>query len=120
MGKKTKSKRVEIYNLKEKEGLTKFKYMTSKDTFLFSVFSENGNIETQTKQFLKRLGYCMSICFKKIRVKNNDKRNTELEELFNHRRILKAKKDENCFDKLEIVEKKLAEICAEENARIIE
>ena len=62
----------------------------------------------------------MSACFKKIRVTNNNKRNAELEELFENRRILKAKKDENSFDQLKIVENKLAEICAEENAKTIE
>ena len=45
---KLPTKRIEIYNLKDKEGLIKFKDMTSKDSFLSSVFLEEGNIETQS------------------------------------------------------------------------
>ena len=118
--KKPQIKRVEIYNLKDREGLTKFKFMTSKDTFLSSVFCENGSINIQTKKFLKRLGYCMNTCFKKIRVNSKNRRNIELEELFNHRRILRSKKDNISFKKLKQVEEKLANICAEDNAKIIE
>ena len=118
--KKPQIKRVEIYNLKDREGLTKFKDMTSKDTFLSSVFCENGSINNQTKKFLKRLGYCMNTCFKKIRVNSKIRRNTELEELFTQRRIFRSKKDNISFEKLKQVEKKLAKICAEDNAKIIE
>ena len=49
--KKPQIKRVEIYTLKDREGLTKFKDMTSEDTFLSSVFCENGSINIQTKSF---------------------------------------------------------------------
>ena len=76
--KKPQIKRVEIYNIKDREGLTKFKDMTSKDTFLSSVFCENGSINNQTKKFLKRLGYCTNTCFKKIRVNSKNRRNTKL------------------------------------------
>jgi hypothetical protein len=110
---------MEMYNLKDKEGLKKFKEITSEDSFLSSVFTEEGNIETQTKNFLKRLGYCMSKSFKKIRV-NKNKKNKDLEELFNLRRILKTKKDDESYDKLVEVETKLANICADDNARTIQ
>ena len=60
--------RIEMYNFKDKDGLERFKQITSKDTFLSSVFIENGNIETQTKIFLKRPNYCISQSFKKIRI----------------------------------------------------
>lgn len=112
-------KRTEMYNLKDKEGLKKFKEITSEDLFLSSVFTEEGNIETQTKYFLKILGYCMSKSFKKIRV-NKNKKNKDLEELFNLRRILKTKKDDESYDKLVEVETKLANICADNNARTIQ
>ena len=107
-----------MYNLKNKEGLKKFKELTSKDTFLSEVFSEGGKIETQTKIFLKRLNYCLSKCFDKIRI-TKSKQNKELEELFTQRRILRNKKDEQSFNKLKLVEDKLASICANENAEVI-
>ena len=108
-----------MYHLKDKEGLKKFKEITSEDSFLSSVFTEEGNIETQTKYFLKRLVYFMSKSFKKIRV-NENKKNKDLEELFNLRRILKTKKDDESCEKLVEVETKLANICADENARTIQ
>ena len=52
---KVPKEQTEMYNLKNKEGLKKFKELTSKDTFLSEVFSEGGTIEKQTKIFLKRL-----------------------------------------------------------------
>ena len=59
-----------MYDLKDQEGLKKFKAMTSKDNFLSEVFQEEEkNIEVKTKQFLKRLGFCIS-----IRITNTKKR----------------------------------------------
>ena len=83
-----------------------------------SVFKDGGNIETQSKIFLKRLGYCLSVCFNKIRVKKN-KRNSEIEGLFQKRRILKTKKDEKSHEELQNIETKLAEMCAEDNSKLI-
>ena len=116
--KKVHKERIEIYNLKDKEGLKKFKEITSRDNFLSEVFSEGGNIEAQTKIFLKRINYCLSISFKKIRL-NKSKSNKEMEDLFTQRRILRNKRDEESFKKLKIVESKLADKCANENAEII-
>ena len=52
--KKQPENRTEIYNFKDIDGLKKFKEITSKDTFLSGVFQEEGNIESQTKRFLKK------------------------------------------------------------------
>ena len=116
--KKETQPKMEMYNLKDKDGLKSFKKLTSRDTFLSSVFQENCNIERQTKIFLKRLKYCISQSFEKIRIKQS-KRNMELEDLFKKRKILKNKKDEASVDMLKIVESKLAEICADDNIKII-
>ena len=116
--KKETQPKMEIYNFKDKDELKSFKKLTSRDTFLSSVFQENGNIERQTKIFLKRLKYCISQSFEKIRIKKS-KRNMELEDLFKKRKILKNKKDEASVDMLKIVESKLAEICADDNIKII-
>ena len=48
--KRVHKERIEIYNLKDKEGLKKFKEIPSRDNFLSEVFSEGGNIEEQTKK----------------------------------------------------------------------
>ena len=110
--------RIEMYNFKDKDGLERFKKLTSSDNFLSSVFQKKGNIEKQTKIFLKRLKYCISQSFRKIRIKKS-KRNVELEELFKKRRILKNKKDVASVYMLKNVEAKLSEICADDNLKII-
>ena len=112
-------KQVEMYNLKDPEGLKKFKEMTTHDKFLSEVFNdEDKNVSVKTKQFLKRLGYVMSQCFRKIRIKQTRK-NKEIEKLFKTRGILRPKKDEVSIKSLEEVDKKLSELCAKENFKII-
>jgi hypothetical protein len=117
--KKINIKRIEMYHLKDKEGLNKFNEMTSHDKFLSSVFDdENKSINVQTKHFLKRFEYCLSKCFKKIRIRNN-KRNNEIEDLFNKRRILRNKTDEKSAENLRKVEEQIADKCAEDNYKTI-
>ena len=97
---------VEMYNFKDNEGLLKFKNMTSKNTILSEVFEDNSkDISVKTKQFLKRLGFCPSKSFKKISIKQT-KNNKTLEDLFNRRRILRTKTDEQSVIALEEVDKK--------------
>ena len=68
--KKINTKPVEIYNLKDPVGLKKFRDMTTQDIFLSEVFNdESKNISVKTKQFLKRLGFVLSKCFRKISIK---------------------------------------------------
>ena len=106
--KKQSENRTEIYNLKDIDGSKKFKEITSRRKFLSGLFEEEGNIKNQAKKFLKRLNYCLSVCFKKIRI-NKTRKNKELEELFTRRRILRNKKDDNSFQCLKKVKNKLAE-----------
>ena len=111
--------RVEMYNFKDSEGMKKFKHMTSNNNFLSEVFDDkNKDVSVKTKQFLKRFGFCLSKSFTKIRVKQT-RHNKALEDLFNRRRILRTKTDEDSIHALEDVDRKLSEMCAEENARTI-
>ena len=66
-----------------------------------------------------RLGFCVSKCFRKIRIKGTH-RNRALEEIFNKRRILRTKKDAKSVKALQDVEDKLSEMCAEENMKLIQ
>ena len=69
MAKENKLTPTVMYNIKDKDGLKKFHEITSRDTFLTEVFNyENKRIEVKTKQYLKRLGFFMSKCFRKIRI----------------------------------------------------
>ena len=116
---KSKCARKEIYNLKDQASLKAFKEFTSKDKFLSEVFEdENKSVEVKSKQFIKRLNFCLGKCFKKVRIKGT-KRNQHLEQLFEKRRILRNKKDEISVASLKEVDKELAEICAKENMEII-
>ena len=92
--------KIEVYNLKDPDGMKKFKEMTSKIGFLSEVFQdENKNVNTTSKRFIKRLGFCISKCFKKVRI-NGTYKNKALEELLNRRRILRSKKDEKSLEEL--------------------
>ena len=67
---------------------------------------------------MKRLKFCLSQCFRKVRIKQ-PKKNKEIEELFRKRTILRTKKDHSSQKALEAVEEKLSDMCAEENLKII-
>ena len=117
--KKKNIKRIEIYNFNDKEGLSKFKEMTSQDNFLSEVFDDpSKNMNVKTKQFIKRFGYCLSKCFRKTRIKQT-KRNKVLEALYTQRRILRTKTDNASIEALGIVDKKLSDMCVKEHLELI-
>ena len=114
-----KCDRKEIYNLKDEASLALFKEFTSNGNFLSEVFEdENKCVDVKSKQFIKRLKFCLSKCFKKIRIKGS-KRNLHLEQLFERRRILRTKTDEISMASLKDVDKELSELCAKENMETI-
>ena len=77
-------------NLKDPDGLEKFKEMTTRGKLLSEVFNDKGkNMSVKTKQFIKRLGFVMSQCFRKIRIKQI-KKNPEIKKLLNTRKILRS------------------------------
>ena len=102
-----------MFNLKNKECQRKFTDLTSKTNLLTSVFNTNDNINTCTKNFLKNLNKCIRVCFNKIRITEYTRE--EIDDLFRKRKVLRNKNDEKSKTELEIVEIKLAELCAKEN-----
>ena len=108
-------KRVEMYNLKNTTCQELFKIETSKDVnkgALSSVFDEEGDLNTLTKKFMKRLEGTIKRCFKKIRIK---KRTDEIKEsLFKKWKSLKNKDDQKSKKELEDVEKELTDRYAKE------
>ena len=90
----------------------------SNNAFLSSVFESNGDINTQTKKFKKRLNGCLHKSFRKITI--TDKPNKELEDLFYRRKVLRTKSDGRSRAELENIENELAKRCAEENKKKIE
>ena len=81
--------------------------------------NKNKNIEVTSKQFLKRFGFCLSKCFRKVRI-GKTKKNIELDNLFTKRRILRNKTDQNSYEELKRVEEKMADMCARDNYQIIQ
>ena len=116
--KKVGKQRIEMFNLKNKEGQEKFKILTTETNELTEAFNNDNDINVCTKNFIKILNKCISRCFKKIRIVN--KPNKEVQELFEKRKILKNRKDEKSKHELIDVENKLADLCASSNYAKIE
>ena len=81
--------KIEVYNIKDIDGIKKFNDMTSKDEFLSEMFNEpNKSINATSKRFIKKLGFCITKSLKKMRI-NKTHRNKALEELLSRRRVLR-------------------------------
>ena len=87
-----KNERIEMFNLKNKEGQAKFKQMTSNTNILSNILKSDEDLNTCTKIFVKGINKCIRKCFQKIRI--TDRPNKEIEDLFNQRRSLRVEKDE--------------------------
>ena len=110
---KSKVQRVELFNIKDSEGQSKFKEATNQGTYLSEVFDDNSDLDISTNIFIERLNNVISKCFKKVRI--TDKPNKDLDDLFKKRKILRQKDDEISKAELQDVEKKLNDKCAESN-----
>ena len=111
--KKVHNDRMEMFNLKNRENQIKFKEITSNNDNLSVIFDNEDDLNVATNAFIMKLNKCITTCFKKIRVR--EKPNKEVEELFQKRKELRSKDDEASKTKLNDVESKLADLCAESN-----
>ena len=91
--KNVKKHRIEHFNFKDLEGQKKYKDMTSKN-ILTSIVNKNEDVDTLTKKLLKRLNGVIHDCFKKIRIKE-DRSDYDIVKLFDQRRTLRSKTDED-------------------------
>ena len=90
-----------MFNLKNKESQAK---SNSQDGILSSALLSGGDIHNSTRNFLKVLNDCIRKCFKKVRI--TDKPNSEIEELFKQRQLLKTRGDAESKMELENIKKK--------------
>ena len=60
--------KLEMYNLKNKDGQAKFKEYTNDTQMLSTVFDADEDINVLTKRFMKKLDGCIAQNFKKIRI----------------------------------------------------
>ena len=114
---KKKSKKIEMFNLKNNDGQSKFKNFTNTGICLSEVFDSNEDLNICTDKFIKRLNQVIRKSFKKIRI--CDRPDKEVNELFEKRKALRNKTDEHSKVELENVEKKLSDKCAENNYKKI-
>ena len=113
-----KERRIEMFNLKNKACQEVFKDATTaanNNKYLSSVFYEEGDVNKLTEKFLRRLNKTINKCFRKIRIKDQEKVDNVKEDLFNKWRELKKKGDAKSIAELEEVENELAEKYAKEN-----
>ena len=76
--KSIKHEKIEIYNLKNKQGQVKFKETTSHTDYLSAVFDdESEDLNISARRFLKRLNRIIHKCFKKIRITEKTDKETE-------------------------------------------
>ena len=112
---KEEVKRIEMFNLKNKEAQMAFKQLTSENGILTSKVNKETDINKATKKFLKRLNGCIQQTFRKIRITEDNREEKVISALFEKRRELKSKKDKASKDELKEVEEELAEKCSENN-----
>ena len=100
--KNIKKNRVVHSNLKSKEGLKKFKELTSKG-ILTNIVEKDEDANKLTNKFMKRLNGLLHECFKKTRmIENNSK--DDIINLFDRRRVLRSKVDKESKKELKNIE----------------
>ena len=99
------------------EGQKKYKDMTSKD-ILTSIVNKDEDVDMLTKKLLKRLNGVIHDSFKKVRI-TEDNTDDDIVQLFDQRRALRSKKDEDSKKLLKQIDDKLADKCADNNVKII-
>ena len=116
---KTKNAKIETFNFKNKDCQLRFKELTSSTVSMSSIFDTKDDLNMATKHFIKRLNGFIHEAFRKVRI--SDRKNSEIDKLFERRRVLRRKNDQESREELEKVEEELANKCAEENyAKIME
>ena len=98
---------LEVFNFKDLKAQKLFKSNTTNTDKLSKLEDSNKRLDLVTKKFIKILQGLVHLSFKKVRIV--DKEDKQLEELYNLRRVLRTKTDEESVNKLEDVEIELSE-----------
>ena len=108
---------VEVFNFKDVESQKNFLKSTNETEALSNIFNSQKSVAIQTKKFLKRLDGFIQENFKKVRIEARV--DHKLEELYNKRRLLRNKSDEESVEKLEKVELELVDKYSEKMVKDI-
>ena len=114
---KENTRKIEIFNFKDENGLKRFKEITSNSVALSSIFDSKKSVEKQAKQFLKTLKGLLHKCFKKIKIKENSIKQEDI--LYAEQKELKGKNDAESKRKLEKIEEKLANLKSEDLFNVV-
>ena len=98
---------IEVFKYKDHEALKKFKEETTNTTHLSQIIDMDKLLEVVTNEYIKRLTGFRQQCFQKVKIV--DKPDNKLEELYNVRKLLRTKEDENSKQELVKIDKELAE-----------
>ena len=112
-----RNNKLELFNVKNKKGLETFKQLTNDTVALSSSIVDSRDVNMNCNIFLKRLNNVMHKSFNKIRVV--ERTDPEIDELLKERNRLRFKSDVESIQELNKVERKLADLCAEDNYRMI-
>ena len=112
-----KKRKTEIFNLKNSEAQKKFKQITTKKGVLTKIVNKDAHLDAVAKKFLKRIEGCKLQSFKKIKITQFS--NNDILDLFDKRRVLRTKTDDESKIELIKIENELAERCAEDNYKKI-
>ena len=113
----TKIERIEIFNLKDEQGLNKYIIETETNPELINIVNSMEDMDQITKNFMKKFKDIKHKCFKKVRITNKD--HSKIDNLFQKRKILKSKDDKESKSKLREIEEELAEKLSEDLYGII-
>ena len=100
-----KSKVMEVFKYKDKESPKMFKNETTNTDQLSKIVDNDKPLDIVTKELLKQIEGFVNQCFKKLKIV--DKEDKQLQDLYNRRRILRTKTDEESLKQLEDLETEL-------------
>ena len=113
-----KPERIEIFQFKDKTAQDQFKKLTTLTTEFTDCFKNDLDFEVQAQNWRKMLNNYFHKAFKKVWVRNRPvKKQNEVLELIEKRKVLKKKIDVNEADEEEInrIEEVIAEKCQDAN-----
>ena len=99
---------IEVFNVKNKTCMNAFFEATNNTTELEKIFDTRKPLEVQTKKFIKRINGFIVQCFRKVRIET--KVDLKLELLYNKRRFLRSREDDESQAELEELEAELSSL----------
>ena len=125
-----KIERREVFKLKDKEGLNKFKEITSNCPKLIQISQNSNNFLKDSEQWINKIQDIMHKSFKKIRITGKGKsKNPEMEKLMKAKIELREQLGElkgqnkvlekRIRENIDIIEKEMSTICSLKNTNIV-